>query len=139
VASADAETEESRDEEDDDEDDLEPNSLKGLCQVAEELGSKLAQILTPQTFDKEEFIEVLRSLGQVAKEVYDISRDYLEKPQVKELTDRTQTILRIGTEFKSNSEVDSPEKRKNLLSATSALLAILKEIAVEKELNDLLN
>jgi len=128
-----SEVEESKEQEDND-----PNGLKELCQYAEELGSKLTQVLTPEKIDQVKFKETLRSLGQVSKEVYESSEDFLEKNQIKEITEKTQTMLRIGTEFKSNPEIDSPEKRKALLSITFSLVETLKEISVERELSDLL-
>lgn len=75
--------------------------------------------------------------GQVAKGFYEVASDNLDKAQTKNITESTQTMLRIGMEFKNNLEIDSPEKRKALLAVTFSLLGSIKEIALEKELSDL--
>jgi hypothetical protein len=114
--------------------------LKELTEKAELMSLKLQQTLKENLINVEELNEILRNFGQIAKGVYEITGQFLNHNQLQNITQSTQSILKIGQSFKTNGlESDSPTVRENLLNSTSILLGIIKDVGEEYHLNTFSN
>jgi len=96
---------------------------------AEEVGKKLDVILAATALDIGGLRNCLRSLGSLSRGAFEMIGSALSPTQVTLITENTQGMLRIGLELKNNPIVDSPEKRKELRTASFMLITLMKEVS----------
>jgi len=89
---------------------------------------RLAAALAQHEINQDTLSQILRSLGQIARSVYQSIGGRLSKPQLRELTNATQAMLKLGLEFKNNPTMQTSGKRQELLNAVSLLVVQIKDI-----------